>query len=651
MQRRTLLVALVSGLGCWGTASPVQAETLFSLSGQVAMADGLTPAGVKVKLQLDLDRNGKLESYETLNATVAQDGSYALNYDLDPADVDLKFLQFVGKLVASYQARGFDALLDGGPLPVLLTFEREGYSSIVKRVTTFFQTPNLDVTLTPLNDIQCTSGSCLSPDGGVRLSGFPGGTGIARAYADSYDPGQETARFPGLFTDSANNLLISSGFAEVNLYAEDGKAIHSVSSAVSVRFEAKQPSWRTLPDLEPNSGRIELPMYSFDQVTGEWIAEANGELQLADGSVVSEDELVAIHDETFEQPLYVAFETKHFSTFNCDAPIEERACVKGKLVASAGGVALAGVQVSVEGVSYTGNAGAVFTGADGTFAMDVMKSELPSEDIDRNQKQGEVFEARVVATGTGVYVSAAFQTPTDQASVGRASRPTCKPEACECVDLGEFVVEFEEPRLCEISIESVFSGKHLTGSGGPLSKGDALVGATVRGQLSGGLQLPQAAVAALCEGTTCSPLVVPSDGLVTFAVPVVGDAPEIQIDASLSSNVEGSLHYYSGSVVVAACTREQTSIDATVVLALDHAELGGLGDFIQALGPLVKPPVINNPASGQAGDEPGPRRGCGCRQAGASESRGATWGSLSGALGLLLLTTRRRRQRGRGSAR
>jgi hypothetical protein len=232
MRRASVVSALICGVGCLSLAPGADAATLFSASGQVALADGVAPDGVKVKLQVDLDRNGRLDSFETLSGTVAADGSYTLKYDLNPKDVDLKFLTFVSKVVADYQARGFDSLLDDGPLPVILSFEREGYSTVVKRLSTLFETPNLDVTLTPLSDVQCAGSTCLSPDGGVRLSEFPGGTKIARAYADSYDPSQETARFPGLFADRSNNLLVSSGFAEISLYQEDGTAVHQVAAPV-----------------------------------------------------------------------------------------------------------------------------------------------------------------------------------------------------------------------------------------------------------------------------------------------------------------------------------------------------------------------------------------------------------------------------------
>src|SRR5690242_9873032 len=115
MRRTHAFPALLCALVCCTRAGSVRAETLFSFSGQVALADGLAPDGVKVKLQVDLDRNGKLDSFETLSARVASDGSYSLAYDLDPKDVNLELLSFVSRVLADYQARGFDSLLDDGP--------------------------------------------------------------------------------------------------------------------------------------------------------------------------------------------------------------------------------------------------------------------------------------------------------------------------------------------------------------------------------------------------------------------------------------------------------------------------------------------------------------------------------------------------------
>ena len=214
--------------------------------------------------------------------------------------------------------------------------------------------------------------------------------------------------------------------------------------------------------------------------------EADGELQFEDGSPVPEESLADIHAGNFDEQIFVAFETDHFSSFNCDAPVQERACVKGRLV-GAEGDSLAGIQVSVSGESYTGAAGTVITGADGYFASDVMKSEVPNEDVDRNGKRGEIFTARVTAqSATGTFVGTVFNTPQVRGSVQVNGQPICQPKSCNCMDLGDVVTEFEEPRLCEITVQATFSGKNIVGSDGPLEEGEAVTGAQVRGSVTGG---------------------------------------------------------------------------------------------------------------------------------------------------------------------
>src|SRR5690606_30760629 len=176
----------------------------------------------------------------------------------------------------------------------------------------------------------------------------------------------------------------------------------------------------------------------------EWVAEANGELQDADGSGIDEEEFESILDGSREEPVFIAFETDHFSIFNCDAPVTERACVKGRLTLD--GEGLAGVQVNVQGSSYVGSAGTVITGADGWFATDVMKSEQSNEDVDRDSRRGETFEAQVTANAAaGVFFGPTFATPSQQGSVGRGS-VTCLPEDCDCLDLGDIETTFEVPR-------------------------------------------------------------------------------------------------------------------------------------------------------------------------------------------------------------
>ena len=626
-------------------SSTAQAVPVLELSGKVALADGAVPEGTTVRLKVDLDRDGEFASYETLSARVDGSGNYVLSYDLDPTDVDLEFVVFVGGLVAEYESRGFEALLDDGPLPAVVSFEREGYSTVTRKLSTLVENPNVDAMLAPLRDIHCTEDGCQSSNGAVSITGLPGGTGIARAYAEAYDPGLNMPRFAGSFSDSGGNLLISSGFMEIDFRDAAGKRVTKVSSPVKVRYEANPNSWATLRDLEPGSEVIEVPMYSFDEDVGEWVTEADGVLEDAAGEPIAESELAAINDGSYADAVYVAFSTTHFSSWNCDRPISTRACVKGRFVDELGNP-LGGISVSVLGVSYTGGAGQMMTGADGWFASDLMKSEEAGEDIDQNGERGETFTARVTASGlVGVYEGAVFDSPVLQGSmaaqVGYSATPNCQPADCECLDLGDIVAEFEMPRACRVTVTGAYSGVSLTGDAN-LETGDAVAGAMLRGE-SG--SIPLSASAAICDGETCHAAEADGDGSATFVVPVVGDDPQIQVNAEYSAEVDGALHYYTGSLTIPGCTRDETELAASVEVELAHISLAPLASFIESLGsgpPASGPDTPDTPDVPDAPEAPDPMGGCGCTVAGAGGPASALWFAAAVVLGLL---QRRRRSR------
>jgi MYXO-CTERM domain-containing protein len=642
---------VVGGLFVVGNAG---AEPLLDVAGKVALLDGAAPEGAKATLGMDLDRDGTLNSFEQVEADVAADGSYAISYTPDPSDVDLDFLVFVTGLLADYEARGFEAVLEDGPLPIVLKVEREGYSTVIKRFTTVSQTPTLDAILAPLASIGCADGRCAASDGNVELEGFPGGTGIDRAYASAYDPAKDTRYFPGSFTDTRANLLISSGFTEINLHASNGSKVTNLSSPVSVRFRADENSWANLRDLRADSGAIEVPMYSFDEGRADWVTEPSGALESEDGNRIPEADFASIQDGTYPDPVFVAFETKHFSTFNCDAPVKERGCVMGCLVAE--GQALANVQVNASGVTYTGSAGAVITGADGCFATDLMKSELSGEDVDANGKRGETFQAQLTASAAvGVFVGAPFDTPTVQGSVSASASGsvTCRAPACDCVDLGDIEVTFETPRACSITVNVTYSGRSVIGSGGPLDAGDAMAGASLKGQLTGALGGP--ADASVCGGEPCGYATLDEKGSATFVVPVIGDEPHVELNASLSTSVDGVYHYYDGSITVNGCSRDEDALAADVDLETTHTSLGDLGGFIESLG--SGPPGGGGTGSGGSGpfggtfnddstEDPIGGPGCGCRLTPASSPASST-SAVLGALALLYGAMRRSRRRAR----
>jgi hypothetical protein len=285
-------------------------------------------------------------------------------------------------------------------------------------------------------------------------------------------------------------------------------------------------------------------------------------------------------DGSYEEKVFVAFRTSHFSTFNCDAPVNERGCVKGRLTVN--GEALAGISVGVHGVSYTGSAGTVYTGADGSFASDLMKSEVSGQDVDGNGARGETFQARIVASAVvGVHVGQPFDTPTEQSSIEVGS-VTCKPADCDCVDLGDIEVEFETPRACEVTVNVTYSGEHLIGSGGPLASGDAVADTNVTGKLTGAISAPLDP--SLCADVPCNSARTDEEGSATFIVPVFGDAPSIELRTSFSVEEDGDIHYYEGTVAIDGCARGEGSLSGSVDLELTHSSLGDLGGFIQSLG-------------------------------------------------------------------
>ncbi|HEY3233726.1 MAG TPA: hypothetical protein VGJ84_03360, partial [Polyangiaceae bacterium] len=589
-----------------------------------------------VKLGIDLDRNGKLSNFEVATGQTDGAGVYTLRYTLDPTKVDLQFVAFATQVVTDYQARGFDALLDMGPLPAVLTFEREGYTTVVRRLSTMQDRPALDVVLAPLQQVQCTeSGSCQSASGDLQVSGFPGGTGISRGYAQALDPSQDQPRFPGTFADSKEQLLISSGFTEIDFRNASGNRVRSFSEPLSVRFQARSTSWGTLQDLMAGTNRIEVPMYSFDDVTAQWVSEANGELQDASGMAIPESALGAIQAGTYSKPVFIAFTTNHLSSWNCDRPVESHTCLKGRLVDSVSGSALVGVEATVSGVSYTGNSQSMTTGLDGYFVGDMMRSELAGEDVDKNGKTGETFQAHLIVNGTaGIYTGAPFATPTLQRLITSYSSPTCTPAACDCPDLGDIAVEFELPRLCEVTVAAKFSGEDLTGNAdSPLMANAAIANAEVRGELSGEVQVSASASAAICAGKQCNAGTADAQGNVTFNVPVIGPSPRLSITASLKIDQNGSLHYYYGNLVVDGCAQAQARVASTVEVGASHASLTSLNSYIATLGAGSSKSTLKQQLAG-----------CGCRIGQpVSGKSGAAFGIAS--LGLLGGLRYRRRRR------
>jgi hypothetical protein len=207
-----------------------------------------------------------------------------------------------------------------------------------------------------------------------------------------------------------------------------------------------------------------------------------------------------------------------------------------------------------------------------------MRSENAGEDVDKNGKTGETFTAQVSVSGAlGVYKGAAFNTSVENLVVGSGS-PNCRPAACNCPDLGDVVANFETPRLCQVTIHRGTSGQ-IAGDAGTSDAGDPLANAEVQARLSG-TEVPPAAAASICAGQSCNAGKLDAGGNVTIQVPVLGDAPQIDI----SSDVNTGTDFYSGRASVAGCTRTETTVAGTVELSYTHTSLSFVADFIATLG-------------------------------------------------------------------
>jgi MYXO-CTERM domain-containing protein len=232
-------------------------------------------------------------------------------------------------------------------------------------------------------------------------------------------------------------------------------------------------------------------------------------------------------------------------------------------------------------------------------------------------------------------VSDPFDTPTDQGTIGAGAM--CKAPDCDCVDIGDIQGDFELPRPCEITVNVTASGNDVTGSKGPIAKGDAVVNAKVTADLNGGPALMLDAAA--CGDAPCSTGRADADGKTTFVVPVVGDTPSLHVSADYTVEADDGVHYYTGSVSVTGCGRDEDAVTEDVDLPLDHAALGDVGAFIDSLG--AGPPVTGD---GGIFDNPGddlvPKfdspKGCACRVGAEREAGGAPSLLLVGALALAL---------------
>ena len=216
------------------------------------------------------------------------------------------------------------------------------------------------------------------------------------------DAGSELFATPGDFTaldaSDVEQRLESFGMFQINLSGSDGQEVNLAGGTSSIIMP--------IQDLgSPPELGAQVPAWSYDESLGKWVEEAVGTvIELSDGTLAWE------------------FEAPHFSTWNCDRPIQTHGCLTGTVVDSQGNPR-GGATVRAVGITYISTTTAR-TGQDGSFCLEV--------------KNGETVWAEISYTIAGQ--TATQRTDPVTISPGTAS---CSLGQGTCDDLGEIPVDIQ----------------------------------------------------------------------------------------------------------------------------------------------------------------------------------------------------------------
>lgn len=393
-----------------------------------------------------------------------------------------------------------------GPQTIVVAVREAGYAPFYRTIDV---QPGADIplsiTLRQLDTLDCgASGTCAIDGNKLSIDGLPDGySGGARVF----NPVTESDAFPGGFNDDAGNLLLSGTFAAIELEDDSGNPVDGLPGAVDLRMAFPQDTWSIVLDITPGNGRIDVPMFAFDEELGTWVEEGTGVLEDADGVVLAEADVALLKDGSFDGVVYARASVTHFSYWNVDWPIETHTCVTGTIV-DADGDPIAGATVTASGVTYGGTSTPQTTGADGRFCFDVMKSEIGGEDIDQDGivDETQTISIRVAHQGE-LYDGGEFATP--------ATQGTCA--AGTCTDLGNVSLDATsrlEAGICVIT-------------GDVLLDGTGVAGATVQGYDD---SIPSEVYTALCGQGQCIPAASSgAGGAYSISVPVISGVSLIAV--------------------------------------------------------------------------------------------------------------------------
>lgn len=531
----SLLIAVAASACSSAPPAPPQL-TYFQVHGVASLSDvsgeRVPLVDARVTLHRDTNANGRIEADEIAEATTDASGNYAV------------------QLPAAQAAR------------VVLTVSHRDTAKLHRTYATAAGGADieLDVDLTRLHQLVCSGGTCAASDGKLKVIGLPP---EVRARGRAFDPTTEKTAFPGAFSDSDGNLLISAAFSAVELEDAKGQPVSHLATPATLRMPVPRTTWASVTDIRLGTGAIEFPLYSFDDVSGQWRRDGEGVLEDAGGESIPEASLAAIKHGQYVGDVYAVGAVSHFSFWNVDWPIDSFGCVTG-VVVDESDRPLPGSVVVARGLTYVGSSMPRTTGADGRFCTEVMRSESSLEDVDHNGQFGDVQKVALVATHGrfGAYVTA--QMPTAQAECGDA-----------CLDVGKIRFSANDAGTTACRIK----GRTVDAAGRPAA---ATVTLDADPTWLGYQRICD--VAGPCTLSTTAR----KDGQFTLRAPLLGGGHVVA--SYLSSSIDGGHLYLQGATSLTACPRGEVSV------MLKPA------DSVMGVTPVV--PLRFPPLAG--GDEPVP---------------------------------------------
>lgn len=400
--------------------------------GTVSKSDGISPAAladsVKVTLRSDRNNSGTIDSDETVMVLTDDKGQFEQNFAVTPGQ------------------------------SVTVEFDLEGYSKTPKVFASVSPSAEIPIntSLRKLDPLTVSNGNAASDDNKLQLANLP--ANIESIDGKVFNPATESSQFPGEFADNTGNLLISSVFSAVEAKDAAGNPVTELSSASTLKMLVPRDTWNTLGDLSAGNNQLDVPLYYYDETSGEWKrSTSDGWLTDEAGAKLNESMLPNLKNKTYVGNIYAMGQITHLSYWNIDWPIDTHGCVTGQLVDSSSNP-VSGALVSARGISYTGVSSPLTTGDNGRFCIDVMRSESTGEDLNDNGATGETTQVALTAYKNGKYYNLGTHTipPTPA---------TCATSGC--VELGQIKLTSEievSSNICTITGKVVYSGTAIEGT-------------------------------------------------------------------------------------------------------------------------------------------------------------------------------------------